>query len=648
MNNYYHKYMLFFKKTSIWFLDLLLTYIIYLSFHFVSYKTFILPERHFLFFIVFEISLLLSLIFVKKYSPVQDFKNAIQKHVNSLLLTLGFVALAYHFFFETDFSRYFVSKFILAYFSVSVILTLILSGKKLFGNTHLNLSLNIQVPILVQSFIPMFLFSAVVFFRYYSAGRHYWFLFASLYTLWIIVGLYSHQFTLDTNTNYLKAIYPYIRHGVLLMALMIFTLVFLRVETDFRNDFILFTFGYVITEIILMSYEYFKRRPAKIDDVKAKGSVSPFYNPDKRYWELVVQNAPKIKFDSFQEKLKNIFLHEYPELYNFINHNTDLGDVDVFRTLVINSAEPFNITVFPFNSLDFFLNLHNLNDIRRINKYLIDVNARLSNDGIYSGCFISNSYRFPYFLDQYPKNIAYFFYLFYFTWKRVIPKLPIVNKFYFGLTKGKNRALSRAEVFGRLYFCGFELCDYIELNYRIYFVAKKVGIPANDPHRSYGPLFKMKRVGKNGKIIQVYKFRTMHPFSEYLQKYMYEKYNLESGGKIKNDFRVTSLGKFFRATWLDEIPQFINLFKGELKLVGVRALSEHYFSLYPEEMKKLRKKVKPGMIPPFYVDLPKTFDEIIESERKYIGSYIQNPIQTDIKYFFKAMWNIVVKRARSA
>jgi len=636
------------KVLFFWAFDIIFSILIYCVFHFVSYNTIILPDRHLVFYIVFALSLSLSLLFVKKYKPANHLLEVLQKQVNSLLLTLGFVALAYHFFFETNFSRYFVSKFILTYFSLSVILTLLLSGKKFFGISHKKLSLNIQIPILIQSFIPMFLFSAMVFFRYYSVGRDYWFLFATLYILWIIIGLYSHQFTLDVKTNYLKSIYPYIRHGVLLMALMIFTLVFLRVDIRFRNDFILFTLGYVITELFLMSYEYFKRRPAKVDDGKFRFDNDPFYNPDLDYWKYNVEQASRIQPISFKEKLESIYLSQFPKLYDFIQSQTMLQLLDVYRTLVINSAEPFNITVLPFNSLDFFLNLHNLNDIRWINKYLIDVNARLSRGGIYSGCFISNSYRFPYFLDQYPKNVARFLYFFYFIWKRLIPKLPIVDKFYFGLTKGRNRALSRSEVFGRLYFCGFELCDYKEMDYKIYFVAKKVKIPANDPDRSYGPLFKMKRVGKNGKIIQVYKLRTMHPFSEYLQKYMYEKYNLERGGKIRNDFRVTSLGKFFRATWLDELPQFINFFKGELKLVGVRALSEHYFSLYPKEMQIFRKKVKPGLIPPFYVDLPETFDEIIESERRYIESYFQHPIRTDIRYFFKALWNIVVKRARSA
>lgn len=60
-----------------------------------------------------------------------------------------------------------------------------------------------------------------------------------------------------------------------------------------------------------------------------------------------------------------------------------------------------------------------------------------------------------------------------------------------------------------------------------------------------------------------------------------------------------------------------------------------------------RIKYKPGLIPPYYADLPKTLDEIIASEIKYFDQYDNNPFLTDIKYFFKAMYNILLKKARS-
>ena len=92
----------------------------------------------------------------------------------------------------------------------------------------------------------------------------------------------------------------------------------------------------------------------------------------------------------------------------------------------------------------------------------------------------------------------------------------------------------------------------------------------------------------------------------------------------------------------------INWIKRELKLVGVRPLSEDYFGRYPQDLKELRVKTKPGLVPPYYVDLPVTFDEICNSERKYLNQYFQNPFKTDIKYLFSALWNIFIRGKRSS
>jgi lipopolysaccharide/colanic/teichoic acid biosynthesis glycosyltransferase len=84
-----------------------------------------------------------------------------------------------------------------------------------------------------------------------------------------------------------------------------------------------------------------------------------------------------------------------------------------------------------------------------------------------------------------------------------------------------------------------------------------------------------------------------------------------------------------------------------MKLIGVRPLSKHYLSLYAEDLKELRTKVKPGLVPPFYADMPKTLEEVQDSERRYLNAYLKSPIGTDIKYFFKTFYNIVIKRVRS-
>ena len=125
-------------------------------------------------------------------------------------------------------------------------------------------------------------------------------------------------------------------------------------------------------------------------------------------------------------------------------------------------------------------------------------------------------------------------------------------------------------------------------------------------------------------MIRVFKFRTMYPYSEYLQDYIYKNYRLQEGGKFNHDIRINGTGRLMRKYWIDELPMLINLLKGDLKLVGVRPLSKQYMSLYDPDLQQMRFEFKPGLLPPFYADMPKTLPEIQESERKYLTLCIKN------------------------
>jgi lipopolysaccharide/colanic/teichoic acid biosynthesis glycosyltransferase len=236
---------------------------------------------------------------------------------------------------------------------------------------------------------------------------------------------------------------------------------------------------------------------------------------------------------------------------------------------------------------------------------------------------------------------------FYFIFFRVFPKLAITKQIYFILTGGKNRVLSKAEVLGRLAFCGYEVIEEKIIGYTAYFISRKINTISNEKFPSYGPIVKLKRVGYQGKRVYIYKLRTMYPYSEFIQGHIYRKYDLDTSGKFKNDFRITSWGKFFRSYFIDEIPQLYNWLIGDIKLIGVRALSEHYFGLYPPDIQELRVKSKPGIIPPYYADMPNSFDEILNSEKKYFLEKQKKPVSTDLKYLFKVFYNIAFRGARS-
>ena len=310
----------------------------------------------------------------------------------------------------------------------------------------------------------------------------------------------------------------------------------------------------------------------------------------------------------------------------------DLNNIDGKSIIVCKTTNAFNLGV-DLNQ-DIVINLEKTNNILHINPFHEAVNKVVKNGGIYCSCAETNEQRKARKWKKYIFIISPFVLFIDFIYKRVIPKLPIAKQIYFVLTRGYNRVMSKTEIMGRLGSCGFEVLEIIEHENLSYIISKKVRSPYYDMYPSYGPIFKMKRVGYKGKIFFVYKFRTMSPYSEYVQKQIINDNKLDKGGKIKNDFRITFYGKFFRKYWIDELPMIINWIKRELKMVGVRPLSEDYFSRYPADLQELRIKTNPGLVPPYYVDLPITFEEICDSERKYLIQYFKNPIKTDFNYFF--------------
>jgi lipopolysaccharide/colanic/teichoic acid biosynthesis glycosyltransferase len=165
---------------------------------------------------------------------------------------------------------------------------------------------------------------------------------------------------------------------------------------------------------------------------------------------------------------------------------------------------------------------------------------------------------------------------------------------------------------------------------------------------SFHPLIKLRRIGKNRKIIGVYKFRTMHPYSEYLQKFIVQLNGYNEVGKPANDFRVTSWGRIMRKLWLDEIPQFINVLLGQMKIVGVRPLSKARFDELPKNVQEARVKHTPGCFPPYVALCMPDSEQNIEAEVIYMNDKERNPFTTDLRYLYKSVYNIVSNKIRSS
>ena len=362
--------------------------------------------------------------------------------------------------------------------------------------------------------------------------------------------------------------------------------------------------------------------------------------------EQAVLKAPVLFDDAEKESLRNSMLEfATPAALDYLEKHVTLYSSNTFT---LRSSELYNLQKLRNYRYDTLVNFMPLNQIRGVNKLFTAVNDKLPNDGLWVCCYEPQSVTKRNILHRYPPVLNWLYYIAFFLYKRVLPKMIMTSRLYFDITEGKDRVLSKAEVLGRLCYCGFEIVTERKIGDLNYVIARRQFRPQLTNRRLYGIFVKLKRVGKGGKKFNVFKLRTMHPYSEFLQAYIYDRYSLQEGGKFNHDIRVTTLGRIARKYWLDELPMLLNLIKGDMKLVGVRPISQHYFSLYSPELQTKRICHKPGLLPPFYADMPKTLEEIEASEMRYLTMCEEKgTFETDIIYFWRIFYTIVFKRARS-
>ena len=162
---------------------------------------------------------------------------------------------------------------------------------------------------------------------------------------------------------------------------------------------------------------------------------------------------------------------------------------------------------------------------------------------------------------------------------------------------------------------------------------------------SEGPIiFKQKRVGMNGRVFHIFKFRTMYIDAEERKKELMAQNEVEGGFmfKMKDDPRVTRVGKFLRKTSIDELPQFFNVFLGTMSLVGTRPPTEDEVSKYARNHWR-RISIKPGITGMWQVSGRSkitSFDEIVDLDTKYIDEW---SVYMDFKVMFKTV-GVILKR----
>jgi len=160
---------------------------------------------------------------------------------------------------------------------------------------------------------------------------------------------------------------------------------------------------------------------------------------------------------------------------------------------------------------------------------------------------------------------------------------------------------------------------------------------------SPGPIiFRQKRVGKNQQIFTMFKFRTMvdnaeDMYKEILEKKIKEKKMIEKNGTdIFGDLRVTRIGRLLRKFSIDEMPQFINVIKGDMSLVGPRPNLPYELEQFDKEWYKMRYTVLPGLSGLWQVSgrnaLP--FERMMELDYKYV---MKRSILMDLKIILRTI-----------
>ena len=166
--------------------------------------------------------------------------------------------------------------------------------------------------------------------------------------------------------------------------------------------------------------------------------------------------------------------------------------------------------------------------------------------------------------------------------------------------------------------------------------------------RDGGPaIFAQDRVGRNGRIFKFYKFRSMRVDAEEIKKDLMSQNQMQGGMfKIENDPRVTKIGHFIRKTSLDELPQFWNVLKGDMSLVGTRPPTlDEYMKYTPEQKRRL--SFKPGITGLWQISGRsniKNFDDVVKLDVAYIDEWT---IWKDIEILIKTI-KVVFKKEGAA
>ncbi|NOR87471.1 MAG: hypothetical protein GQ527_07670, partial [Bacteroidales bacterium] len=321
--------------------------------------------------------------------------------------------------------------------------------------------------------------------------NYYWVPFLIFEAIWIGSSLIFGKYNANKANNKADYILSIVKSNLFILFAITFVIFFATLSYSRLMIVLTVAFATIIESIVSSFYVHNRELNRVMDDLDRYQTIPKVHKDIE---------IPIDRSTSKEEGLKQVRQLIQGEVgvgaLSFIDSHTYLADP---KLMLVSTTTKFNISKQVLSEYNFVVNLNKINDILRINKFFEEVNKKLPMGGLYLNQVETYSLRKERILKKFPPVLNWGIYSIDYLFKRVMPKLWGAKKVYFVITNGRNRVMSKAETFGRLYSCGFEVLDEKMIKGALYFVARKISEPTFDSNPTYGPLIKLRRYGKNGK-----------------------------------------------------------------------------------------------------------------------------------------------------
>jgi len=244
------------------------------------------------------------------------------------------------------------------------------------------------------------------------------------YMIWFIVGIFTNHFeSTQKKMKYWGFAWVHIKAYIIFLAIISFMIFLIPISQGINDQILRLLTIYPLWSLVVFSFLFLSQKPDLTDDAKTK-MFKIAELKDFTYSSLVenlnaqdIYSFSKTKnyVNSLLEKFQKTYLRNDKDTLKFIESSINLSSFDPFQSMVIKSADIFNIEVVPEENLELYFNLHEINDVRRINNYFIEINHRLKNGGVFIGCVEPIKLRYKRFVKKYPFYLANFFYILHLT-----------------------------------------------------------------------------------------------------------------------------------------------------------------------------------------------------------------------------------------